>query len=364
MADVLLAPYLPLDEEVTLGPWILVPFDDLAYRHTRDRSIFNEIRRLRTAYQLPTDGMPYGAVFLPHGGRLGDDFSRDEVRPLHRAVVAALIDGNPTLLESDGDPNAGDRMVTSENGLIYGHPIHGGGSYVISTGAMSRQLSLRYAEPGRRVPKIAPPSELMTPLFGRFDYEYASALHGLLTKGDTQARRLDRAIEWLALAWNNSALISEDARVLAFRAAFEVLLGGGSSTTQNRGLLSRLLDAPDAPRTPRSWPRGPRQPVPLTPLEWWFQCFALLRNKVAHGDVIEESDWLFEDSKRHVWHADGVLRRSIKRMVVQSVDDSSLELPMVDRAFRRAAEEALLALTSERKHDAVEDSVEEDGQAT
>jgi hypothetical protein len=50
------------------------------------------------------------------------------------------------------------------------------------------------------------------------DEEYASVLYEALVRYDLTARRLDRAIEWLALAWNNSAAISKDARVLVFRA--------------------------------------------------------------------------------------------------------------------------------------------------
>jgi hypothetical protein len=76
--------------------------------------------------------------------------------------------------------------------------------------------------------------------------------------------------------------------------------------------------------------------VPLTDLESWFQSFALLRNKVAHGDVVDEADRLFDDGNRHLWHADDVLKRAIKRTVVRGGFDPLIELPAIDRYFKRA----------------------------
>jgi hypothetical protein len=134
--------------------------------------------------------------------------------------------------------------------------------------------------------------------------------------------------------------------VLVFRAGFEVLLGGGANTKRNRELLSELLDEPEADRTPRSWP-GLKSPVALTHLEWWFQSFAILRNKVAHGDVVEDTDRLFDDGKRHMWHADDTLKRAVKRTVVRAGADPLIELPAIDRYFKRAYASALAKLGPE-----------------
>lgn len=215
---------------------------------------------------------------------------------------------------------------------------------------MVQSLNVNHAPPGRRLPRVPPPNELPTPIFAKLDEEYASALYDALVRDDMTGRRLDRSIEWLALAWNNSAAISEDARVLVFRAGFEVLLGGGANTKRNRELLSRLLDEPGTARTPRSWPEL-KGPVPLTDLEWWFQSFALLRNKVAHGDVVEERDRLFDDGNRHPWHADDVLKRAIKRTVVRAGADPLIELPAIDRYFKRAYASALAKLDPEPRGD-------------
>jgi hypothetical protein len=339
VADVWLIPYLPLDREREVGPWLLVPFRDLARRHTTNQPVFNEVRRLRTAYKLKEGITPFGAVVVPVDGRIGDERPRELLRPFHRAVSCALIDSNASFLDDD-NPNAGHKMATAENAVVYGHPLHGGNSYVTSTGALVQSWDYRSAEPGRRLPSVAPPHELPKPLFASFDHEYASGLYTALTGEDITARRLDRAIEWLALAWSNSAAISEDARVIVLRAGLEALLGGGASTQRNRELLSVLLDESDPARTPRSWPRL-KEPVDLTDLEWWFQSYAFLRNKVAHGDIVEADDWLFEDGRRHLHLADDVLRRAIKRTVVRATGNNTLEMSTIARALARREEQAL-----------------------
>ena len=339
MPDVWLFPYIPLHREVAVGPWRLVPFRELARRHTTNKAVFDATRRLRTAYKLKNVVGHFGALVVPVDGRIGDEHAPEQLRPLHRAVACALIDSSAALLEGD-NPNAGHKMATAENALAYGHPLHGGHSYVISTGALVQTVDYRYSEPGRPLPRVTPPHELPKPLFASFDDDYATGLHIAVTAGDLTARRLDRAIEWLILAWNNSAAISEDARVIVLRAGFEALLGGGADTRRNRELLSHLLDEPDAKRSSRTWPRL-KQPLQLTELEWWFQSYAFLRNKVAHGDVVEDDEWVFDDGRRHLHIADDTLRRAIKRTVVRVTDDETLEMDQFDRALARRWEAAL-----------------------
>jgi hypothetical protein len=342
MADVWLAPYLPLSSEVSVGPWRLIPFRRIASRHTRGRQVFNEVRRLRTAYSLKKGARAsFGALVLPDGGRIGDELPRRAMRPLARALTAAVLDGNPSLLLNEEDePNLGHVMASADNAVVYGHPLTGGPSYAISTGAMVRQLDLRHSSAGRRLPPITPPPELPTPLFSRFDDEYATATQRELVGESATARRVDRTIEWLALAWSNTTAISADARVLAFRAGFDVLLGGGSSTAKHRRALSNLLDESDAARRRHAW-RGQNHSVELTDLEWWFQSFALLRNAIAHGDQIADDHWLFDDGKPHLHHADDVLRRAIKRKVADDLDEPDLLLDPFERALARAARSAL-----------------------
>src|SRR3954453_21075673 len=112
MADVWLAPYLPLSSDASIGPWRLIPFSALASRNARGRQVFNEVRRLRTAYSLKkAGGTRFGAVVLPEGGRIGDEMQRSAMRPLSRALTAAVLDGNPSLLvDEEDEPNLGHAL--------------------------------------------------------------------------------------------------------------------------------------------------------------------------------------------------------------------------------------------------------------
>jgi hypothetical protein len=103
--------------------------------------------------------------------------------------------------------------LTSENALVYGHPIEGGDSYVIETGTLARTLSWRTAEPDESLPKIEPPVELPQPLFANFDSELADATATAIAANDVEARRLLRALEWYVVAFSNSESVTRDVRV-------------------------------------------------------------------------------------------------------------------------------------------------------
>ena len=77
----------------------------------------------------------------------------------------------------------------------------------------------------------------------------------------------------------------------------------------------------------------------LNDTEWWFQSLAVLRNAISHGDLVREEDWLFEDGKRHLWHADDRLRKAIKRTVIEGGGDPALELDPFTRDLRRRYDE-------------------------
>jgi hypothetical protein len=176
----------------------------------------------------------------------------------------------------------------------------------------------------------------------QFDQVYADALHEVLTHPAEDAPDLAGAIRWLELAWTNSASISPDARVLALRAGFDVLFGD-SRTGEIRGKLSQLLDEPDAPRTERHWDdHGRPQRAHLTDLESWFQSFALLRNKIAHGGDIAAEEYAF-DGAPHIWHGEWQLRQAIKQTVANAGHPDVLLDPWarVEQRVQRALEEKL-----------------------
>jgi len=167
------------------------------------------------------------------------------------------------------------------------------------------------------------------------DDVYANALYGLLSDLTDDSPDLPGAIRWLEVAWSNSVSVTVEARILALRAGFDVLFGGADTRTI-RTRLSALLDPPDAPRLPREWDdHGQhRGPFELTEIEWWFQSFALLRNKIAHGGQLAPEEYDFDDGVHHVWHAEFNLRRAIKKTVADAGHPEVLLDPFERLALR------------------------------
>lgn len=347
MPNVWLLPYLPLASESQVGPYVLVPFREFGRRHATNQAVYNEVRRLRTAYRVGDMGQQFGALVVPRGARIGGkDLARERFAALRGAVLAATIDANPILIGADDTGNAGHATATAENAKMFGHPLTGEHSYAIQTGAMVTVLSWRSSEPGRPLPKIKPPTDLPQPMFFSFDAEYAGALHDALSEDTDEARRLALAIDWLDIVWSNNSDVSARTRALAYRSAFEALLGGEASTKRQREALSTLLDDPGAPKRLRRWTEhnGKGRETQLTDLEWWFQSFSLLRNRISHGDVVgtEGDDWTFDDDgEHHLRHADAVLRRAIKQTVIRSGADPLLEEAPHRRTMIRAVEALL-----------------------
>ena len=165
---------------------------------------------------------------------------------------------------------------------------------------------------------IEPPNDLKLPIMRRdFDGVLTNALHDTLTNlGDDEAD-LPAAIRWFEIAWANSAIVDAPTRVMALRAAFDSVFESAfetASTQTVRDRLCALLDPAGTAKTHRRWTdhRGRSQEADLSDLGWWFQSFALLRNKVAHGGALTGADLEFEDGVQHVWHAEWTLRRVFK----------------------------------------------------
>lgn len=135
-------------------------------------------------------------------------------------------------------------MVSAENVQLVGHPLKGERSYVLQTGAMATTLAFYSAEPGRPLPKIKPPNDLRTPIWFDFDHEFAAAVYKAINGDTTEGEQLNLAIEWLRLAWDNSAAVTALSRVLSLRSGFDAILGGGSNTEAHRKELSELLASP------------------------------------------------------------------------------------------------------------------------
>src|SRR4051812_46512682 len=88
--NLLIAPYLPLKNRVTVGPWELVPFRDLDGADVVPNELERPVARLIEAYRVPGTGGggALGAVIFPEGAGVGEPFERSDMHPLGHALVA------------------------------------------------------------------------------------------------------------------------------------------------------------------------------------------------------------------------------------------------------------------------------------
>lgn len=233
-----------------VGPWELIPREQLAATDAIEAAMVEYAQGVAALYRTPGDSSGFGAFVRPPDLRVGDEVEEERLRTFHHSIVVALLDQNPSRADPDApidDYNAGHRMCTTENALLFGHRFGADLFTGFQTGTMvvNRTIGPRIGE-GRDV--IEPPSDMRLPIFRpQFDEVYAAAIYDVLTNQNAAAPDLPGAIRWLELAWTNSAAIDAAARVLALRAGFDVLFGG-ADTRQNRARLSTLLDEPDAQR--------------------------------------------------------------------------------------------------------------------
>ncbi len=275
-------------------------------------------------YRTPErDSAAVGCLAKPHKDPVGTPIDPTLHRPLHRAVVAALLDGNP---DGPSQKREGWAVVTSDKALMYGHRLGPDGYIAVRYGAMVQAL-VGGLQVGTDYSQIRPPSELHVPfMHPPIDEVYSASLLEELCKETDAARRLGGAIDWLDIAWRNTASIDEDTRIIALRAGVEVLLAAGDKTSAIRDGLCSLLDPADAERLTRNWTSLSGQPTSgeLSELGWWFQRFSFLRNKLMHGEQPAEDDYV-HDGERHLWLGEAQLRRAIKRTVADSTPDCAAE---------------------------------------
>jgi hypothetical protein len=348
---VLVAPYLQHRARISISGWELIPRSLLAADDVvQGATALVQVRGLLELYHpAPRGRNAVGCVFRPPRRRVGEAFPRSQMRPLRRAIVAALLDGNPTLDATSDDPNIGHQVATSDNAALYGHGIDHEGYVAVEYGAMVTNLTggLRIrldgedddapAPPGER-PRIGiyPPNELTLPLMGpQPDEVYADALYRCLTPRTDAARRLGSAIDWLDLAWRNTPSTSFETRVVLLKSGFEVLLDAGDDWRRQRAALSTLLPDIAPRRRDRTWTHNGRArgPERMSDLEWWFANFTWLRNAIAHGDEVTRGDHRWGRT-HHVWVGESRLRTAIKRTVANAGYPDVLLDPF-DRAVRR-----------------------------
>jgi hypothetical protein len=257
---------------------------------------------------------------------------------MHRALAIAVLDANPDppKLADVGEGNEAHRAMTSDNALVYGHRIGSEGWVAAEYGAMIRTLSGGYNVFDEDSMRFRPATDLHVPSWPRdLDGELAAAVHHCIAADSDEARRLERAIGWLDLAWRNAEAITPDLRIPAVRSGFEVLFDT-DDTFEARDALSALLDPTDAERTSRCWTTLKGKPVKqeLTELEWWWMRFTFLRNAIAHGGA--PTNELYEhDGYSHLDLGVHRLKQAIKATVMAH-GYPELELTPHERVLFRA----------------------------
>ena len=141
-----LAPYLPVSEEVSIGPWSVVPFRAFRAGRACSREVYREVRRLITAYKVDDALLRLGGVICPTKGRVGDRLGAQEARTLERAITIALIASNPSFLD-DENPNAAHICSSSDNARIVGYSLRPGGAFAFAEGSLVPRVNLVSARP-------------------------------------------------------------------------------------------------------------------------------------------------------------------------------------------------------------------------
>ena len=349
-------PYLWIKDRVTLGPWEIISrgvFTDDDFTTPKLRADVDDLLKM---YEMNGSmANRFGCVVRRTDGKAGEPFDSAEMRPIRRALVAAILDPIP---EFGASPPQGWHIPTSDNALLYGHRFDGSGYVGIQYGRMV-QMNVGGLQIGTEHSRIHPPAELHAPfLSGDPDPVYLDALYTELIPDTTAARRLGRAIDWLDLAWRNTTSIDDDTRIVAIYSGFEVLLDQDGTEALGKA-LSGLLD-PGAPTTKRPIPkrrqtgRSDYRPSDITDLQWWFTWFANLRHDITHAN--ETSRAQFEwNGKQQLFLGEYELRRAIKHTVAMCGHPDVLldaferieKKIMADRGLVKALEEELAQVLSE-----------------
>jgi hypothetical protein len=355
--DVVYLPYLPLRERITVGEWELIPRAALAEADCVYVRTIELAQGLGAVYALPEQaGTSAGAFARSRGRRVGEEIANlpdlQGLRDLQRACTVAVLDVNPSPLvpESERDLNAGHWMLTSDNALVVAHGIDRKLGY---TGTIigSRLPLLSFGvsvlddpDQGTRRATIPPPGGLRIPTFRtlRLDVEYADAAWHSIRRNDDGARRLQRAIDWLNLAWLNATGLTDELRVPALRAGFEVLLDSEDAEELAKR-LGRLLDD-TTPIRHRRWTStitGDERSANMREVPWWFMGFSFLRNDLMHGRAPGEEKWV-RDDRSQTDLGEWYLRQAIKHTVANAGHPDILDEPLW-RDARRAARDFLRA---------------------
>lgn len=354
MADVLIAPYLPIGQAAQVGPWNLVPFSCLEASGLVPRELRGRVMRLVEAYRLPTGaGQQLGVLAVPEGGRVGAPFERASMSKLAHALLAGVVSGNPRMAadhDAEENLNAGWGAATVENALLYGHPLVDSDSYAVEVGVLVRVSNIRHAPGDQPLPRVEPPVELPKPMFTQFDDELADATYVALGDAAAPARRLHRALDWYRIALSNAQAVTLDVRIGAARSAFELLTDAGDETKRLVRAYGNLMSDEATTRCTYDdifWAKGP---VQMTAEEWWMTRLCELRNAIVHGREVAAELW--EHEKHHqLNHVHDKLIVALRRSVADLVGSPLLGLSVSDRTWAHVAQQAADMLAQRNQAD-------------
>ena len=123
LVEVLLFPYLPLAQRREVGPWRLIPREQLTAEDTTGEQMVELAAGAAKLYRLPGHDRGYGAFIHRDDQPVGEEINPDRLRTLYHAIVVSLLDDNPSRAVAGmvDDDNSGHRMCTTENALLFGH---------------------------------------------------------------------------------------------------------------------------------------------------------------------------------------------------------------------------------------------------
>jgi hypothetical protein len=136
-------PYLPIEDRIEIGEWQLIPAAALAGEDGTAPLTLKLAGGLVRLYERPPSYVTSGAFARVREGKVGDEFGMSEFGRLRRALLVALLDRNPSGVDSQAerDPNQAWRTYTSEHAQAWGHRIDDDGYIAEEHGAMVTVLA-------------------------------------------------------------------------------------------------------------------------------------------------------------------------------------------------------------------------------
>src|SRR6266540_1212088 len=95
-AHALLFPYLWIRDRIEVGPYELISRNMVVDEDFATPQVKADVEGLLKMYEMRgAMADRFGTIVRQRDGKIGDCFEREEMRPLRRAVVAALLNGVP-----------------------------------------------------------------------------------------------------------------------------------------------------------------------------------------------------------------------------------------------------------------------------